>query len=169
MKKSAVAKTPDSNTPGASTNNLPPDVIFAQKASAVVRAAGIDPRLLDLERFRAMAPVIFVRAYQAIYKVRFEFVPLHDDKEDDEEWRDQADNNNINNLDTKKTLSAEDIESYITHDWRVGSDGGRVGSLTQSDYANKVWSPQHFRLIIIFFFSNFLFFSLFSRVFFIAN
>jgi hypothetical protein len=46
---------------------LPPDVLFAQKASAVVKAAGLDPRAMDLERFRQMAPIVFTRAYEAIY------------------------------------------------------------------------------------------------------
>ena len=46
---------------------LPPDVLFAQKASAVVKAAGLDPRTMDLERFRQMAPIVFTRAYEAIY------------------------------------------------------------------------------------------------------
>jgi hypothetical protein len=48
--------------------NPPPDVIFAQKATAIVKAAGMDPRNIDLERFRQNAPHVFSRAYSAIYK-----------------------------------------------------------------------------------------------------
>lgn len=51
--------------------SLPPDVLFAQKASAVVRAAGMDPKQLDLEAFRSKASDIFVLAYQAIYSEQF--------------------------------------------------------------------------------------------------
>ena len=51
--------------------SLPPDVLFAQKASAVVKAAGMDPRQLDLEAFRLKASEIFVLAYQAIYGEQF--------------------------------------------------------------------------------------------------
>lgn len=51
----------------ATQQTLPPDVLFAQKASAVVKAAGLDPRAMDLERFRQMAPIVFTRAYEAIY------------------------------------------------------------------------------------------------------
>ena len=47
---------------------VPPDVLFAQKASAVAKCSGIDPRDLDLEAFRSLAPVIFCRAYSTIYK-----------------------------------------------------------------------------------------------------
>lgn len=52
----------------AANAGIPPNVLFAQKASAVVKAAGMDPRLLDLEKFRSLATVIFTYAYQAIYK-----------------------------------------------------------------------------------------------------
>ena len=48
--------------------NPPPDVIFAQKATAIVKAAGMDPRSIDLEKFRLNAPLVFSRAYSAIYK-----------------------------------------------------------------------------------------------------
>jgi len=54
--------------PAASKSAPPPDVLFAQKASAVAKCAGLDPRSLDLEKFRALAPVIFARAYCAIYR-----------------------------------------------------------------------------------------------------
>lgn len=45
-----------------------PDVIFAQKATAIVKAAGLDPKAIDLETFRKWAAIIFTRAYAAIYK-----------------------------------------------------------------------------------------------------
>jgi hypothetical protein len=45
-----------------------PDVLFAQKASAITKAAGYDPKTIDLETFRSMAPDIFIAATQAIYK-----------------------------------------------------------------------------------------------------
>lgn len=45
-----------------------PDIIFAQKATAIVKAAGLDPKAIDLETFRKWAPIIFTRAYSAIYK-----------------------------------------------------------------------------------------------------
>lgn len=51
-------------------NNPPPDVIFAQKATAIVKAAGMDPRSIDLEKFRLNASLVFSRAYSAIYKER---------------------------------------------------------------------------------------------------
>lgn len=44
------------------------EIIFAQKATAIVKAAGMDPRLIDLEQFRMLAPIIFARAFCAIYK-----------------------------------------------------------------------------------------------------
>lgn len=47
---------------------LAPDVIFAQKATALVKAASMDPRQMDLETFRKYACVVFTRAYCAIYK-----------------------------------------------------------------------------------------------------
>lgn len=47
---------------------VPPDVLFAQKASAVVRAAGFDPRSIDLESFRSKASEIFTLAFMALYK-----------------------------------------------------------------------------------------------------
>lgn len=50
-----------------------PDVLFAQKASAVVKAAGYDPRSMDLKKFRDLSSSIFIRAYQGIYK---ETLPL---------------------------------------------------------------------------------------------
>lgn len=45
-----------------------PLVQFAQKATAIVKAAGFDPKTIDLETFRRLAPLIFTRAYSAIYK-----------------------------------------------------------------------------------------------------
>lgn len=45
-----------------------PLVQFAQKATAIVKAAGFDPKTIDLETFRRLAPIIFTRAYCAIYK-----------------------------------------------------------------------------------------------------
>ena len=47
---------------------LPADILFAQKASACVKAAGLDPRTMDIKKFRQLAAVIFTRAYQGIYK-----------------------------------------------------------------------------------------------------
>lgn len=47
---------------------LPADVIFAQKAMAIIRAAGMDPRRIDLEFFRSSACVILTRKYCAIFK-----------------------------------------------------------------------------------------------------
>jgi hypothetical protein len=44
------------------------DIVFAQKATAIVKAAGLDPKAIDLETFRIWAPIIFCRAYSAIYK-----------------------------------------------------------------------------------------------------
>jgi hypothetical protein len=44
------------------------EIAFAQKATAIVKAAGMDPRLMDLENFRVLSPIIFTRAYSAIYK-----------------------------------------------------------------------------------------------------
>ena len=34
-------------------NSIPSEVVFAQKASAIVKAAGMDPRSMDLESFRS--------------------------------------------------------------------------------------------------------------------
>lgn len=44
------------------------DITFAQKATAIVRAAGLDPKSMDLETFRRLAPIIFIKAFSAIYK-----------------------------------------------------------------------------------------------------
>ena len=44
------------------------EIIFAQKATAIVKAASMDPRLLDLDQFRLLSPIIFTRAFCAIYK-----------------------------------------------------------------------------------------------------
>ena len=69
-------------------NSIPSEVVFAQKASAIVKAAGMDPRSMDLESFRShilhhnmrqpcnphimynrkAATFIFCRAYIAIFK-----------------------------------------------------------------------------------------------------
>jgi hypothetical protein len=46
----------------------PVDVVFAQKASACVKAAGLDPKAIDLKSFRKLVPVIVTRAYENIYK-----------------------------------------------------------------------------------------------------
>ena len=62
--------------------SVPPDVVFAQKASALVKAAGMDPRLLDLEKFRQMSHIICCRVYQVIFKEKpdgFIDVPQHQD------------------------------------------------------------------------------------------
>jgi hypothetical protein len=32
--------------------SVPSEVVFAQKATAIVKAAGMDPRAIDLEMFR---------------------------------------------------------------------------------------------------------------------
>jgi len=60
----------------------PPSVLFAQKASAVSKCAGMDPREMDLEKFRSLAPLIFVRAYNAIYKERLLSVNPYTGEED---------------------------------------------------------------------------------------
>lgn len=52
----------------ATSSSVPADVLFAQKASAVVRAAGYDPRTLDLDLFVNIAHDVFVNAHKAIYK-----------------------------------------------------------------------------------------------------
>lgn len=52
----------------AQTGGQAPLVQFAQKATAIVKAAGFDPKAIDLETFRRLAPIIFTRAYCAIYK-----------------------------------------------------------------------------------------------------
>ena len=44
--------------------------LFAQKALAIVKAAGMDPKSMDLELFRKSSVVVFSRAYCAIYKER---------------------------------------------------------------------------------------------------
>jgi len=63
------------------SNEIAPDVLFAQKASAVAKCAGMDPRSMDLERFRSLAPVIFCKAYSTIYK---ETLPLDVNEEPEE-------------------------------------------------------------------------------------
>eukprot|EP01031_Cornospumella_fuschlensis_P050217 gene50217-61447_t len=50
------------------SDNTSPDVVFAQKATAIVKAAGMNPKSIDLESFRKWAPLIFSKAYCAIYK-----------------------------------------------------------------------------------------------------
>ena len=44
------------------------DILFAQKATAVVKAAGMDPKLIDLEKFRQLAHIIISRAYHSIFE-----------------------------------------------------------------------------------------------------
>ena len=59
---------------------IPPDVLFAQKASALVKAAGMDPRLIDLEKFRQMSHIICCRVFQVIFNDKpdgFIDVPQH--------------------------------------------------------------------------------------------
>ena len=51
-------------------SDIPADVLFAQKASAVAKCAGVDPRALDLEEFRSSCPIIFSRAFCTIYRER---------------------------------------------------------------------------------------------------
>jgi len=67
--------------PAATAGSVAPDVLFAQKASAVAKCAGMDPRAMDLERFRSLAPVIFCKAYSTIYK---EKLPLSVEEEPEE-------------------------------------------------------------------------------------
>lgn len=67
--------------PSSTNTGVAPDVLFAQKASAVAKCAGMDPRSMDLERFRALAPMIFSKAYATIYK---EKLPLSVENEPEE-------------------------------------------------------------------------------------
>jgi hypothetical protein len=55
--------------------SVPADVLFAQKASAVAKCAGLDPKSLDLEDFRTSCPYIFTRAFCTIYKQKLEYDP----------------------------------------------------------------------------------------------
>ena len=55
--------------------SVPADVLFAQKASAVAKCAGVDPKTLDLEEFRERCPYIFTRAFSTIYKHKMEYDP----------------------------------------------------------------------------------------------
>ena len=57
------------------SSGVPADVLFAQKASAVAKCAGIDPKTLDLEEFRETCPYIFTRAFSTIYKQKLEYDP----------------------------------------------------------------------------------------------
>lgn len=50
--------------------NVPVDILFARKASKLVESAGLDPRLIDLEKFRQMAHIIFCRVYYVLYQER---------------------------------------------------------------------------------------------------
>jgi hypothetical protein len=43
------------------------EIVFGQKATAIVNAAVTDPRNLDLENFRSLAHLFFTRAYCAIF------------------------------------------------------------------------------------------------------
>lgn len=90
--------------------SLPPDVLFAQKASAVVKAAGMDPKLLDLEKFRHMASVIFVRAYQAIYREYFNFSSSnnHNDADSDSGII------QMNDISLVATVTSEDISAFLS-------------------------------------------------------
>jgi hypothetical protein len=56
------------NASARSSASLPPDVLFAQKASAVVQSAGYDPRTMDLDLFLSVCSDVFVNAHRAIYK-----------------------------------------------------------------------------------------------------
>lgn len=47
--------------------SVPQEVVFAQKASSIVQAAGFDPKTIDLESFRQMAHIIFGKAFMSIY------------------------------------------------------------------------------------------------------
>ncbi len=69
---------------------MPHDVRFAQKASALVKAAGLDPRLLDLEKFRQMAHIIFCRVYHVIYKEKPEGFVEEPQNQDDFVWNAQS-------------------------------------------------------------------------------
>lgn len=67
------------------SSGLPADVLFAQKASAVSKCAGLDPRSMDLEKFRSMAPLIFHRAYCAIYRETLSSTNPYTNEEDAQE------------------------------------------------------------------------------------
>ena len=113
---------------------LPADILFAQKASACVKAAGLDPRTLDLRRFRQMASVIFTRAYQAIYK---EYDGIISDPQSEQE---QAHNamRVINGL-LKKTGNAALVD--ITGQDVVAGSHKAIGILVGVMYAegNRLW------------------------------
>ena len=79
-------------------SQVPADILFAQKASAVAKCAGMDPRNLSLERFRTLCPVIFCRAYSTIYKEKLNY--------DVNENAEAAMNNVIENLQTLTTVHA---------------------------------------------------------------
>ena len=53
------------------------DVVFAQKATAIVKSAGMDPKSIDLETFRLNAPLIFSHAYSAIFREEL-YTVLHE-------------------------------------------------------------------------------------------
>eukprot|EP01038_Epipyxis_sp_PR26KG_P004554 gene4554-6426_t len=56
---------------------LPPDIVFAQRASALVKAAGMNPKEIDLDTFYRLAPLIFAKTYCAIYKENL-LAPIHE-------------------------------------------------------------------------------------------
>jgi hypothetical protein len=72
-----VVDSGDAPTTGAF--NVNPSIIFAQKASAVVRAAGFDPQSLDIELFRKYAADIFYSAIQGIYKEKLSLDHINDE------------------------------------------------------------------------------------------
>jgi hypothetical protein len=113
---------------------LPADILFAQKASACVKAAGLDPRSLDLRRFRQMASVIFTRTYQAIYK---EYDGIISDPQNEQEQAHNA-SRVINGL-LKKTGNTALVD-ITGHDVVAGSHKA-IGILVGVMYAegNRLW------------------------------
>ena len=118
------------------TNNppLPADILFAQKASACVKAAGLDPKTMDLKKFRAMAVTIFTRAYQGIYK---EYEGIISDPQNEGEQARNA-QKVINGLFNKTGNDA--LNEIVGHDVVCGSHKA-IGILVGILYAegNRLW------------------------------
>ena len=121
----------------ATYNPLPADIIFAQKASACVKAAGLDPKSLDLKKFTAMAVTIFTRAYQGIYK---EYEGIISDPQNEGEQASNA-QKVINGL-FKKTGN-DALNEIVGHDVVCGSHKA-IGILVGILYAegNRLWQEK---------------------------
>ena len=121
----------------ATNNPLPADILFAQKASACVKAAGLDPRTMDLKKFRAMAVTIFTRAYQGIYK---EYDGIISDPQNESEQASNA-QKVINGL-FKKTGN-DALNEIVGHDVVCGSHKA-IGVLVGILYAegNRLWQEK---------------------------